>query len=113
MSKSNNASWKVEISFVKLKRIQNLRPTIFSTPTIKEVIWEEDYNGRIAWGKSFIKECNRKPQLVFAKDHISKELSWWHDFIFCDDSKSNISDSDGKVMVWQKSNEELKAIRKS
>lgn len=73
--------------------------------TIRRIIRREGYNGRIARKKPFINERNRKIRLQFAREHYLKEDKWWHDIIFCDESKFNVFGSDGRTMVWRKPNQ--------
>lgn len=72
-----------------------------SPQTVRRVLKEAGYNGRVAIKKPYISETNRKKRLTFAKHMISKEESWWSDVIFVDESKFNISGSDGRHMVWR------------
>ena len=78
-----------------------------STQTVRRLLKENGYNGRVAIKKPYISEINRKKRLTFAKNMISKEESWWSDVIFVDESKFNISGSDGQHMVWRKPNTAL------
>ncbi len=43
-------------------------------------------------------EHNRKIRLQFAREHYLKQETWWHDVIFCDESKFNLSESNGRTM---------------
>lgn len=79
-----------------------------SESTVRRIIKREGYNGRVARKKPFVNLVNRRNRLNFAKEHIQKDVSWWDDVIFLDESKFNIFGSDGKTMVWRKPNEELK-----
>lgn len=79
-----------------------------SESTVRRIIKREGYNGRVARKKPFMNLTNRKRRLNFAKEHITKDVKWWDDVIFLDESKFNIFGSDGKTMVWRKPNEELK-----
>ena len=79
-----------------------------SESTARRIIKRQGYNGRVARKKPFVNLVNRRNRLNFAKEHIQKDVSWWDDVIFLDESKFNIFGSDGKTMVWRKPNEELK-----
>lgn len=79
-----------------------------STETLRRVIRNEGFTGRITRKKPFSKECNRKIRLEFAQEHLGKDEKYWSNAIFCDESKFNIFGSDCKVMVWRKPNQELK-----
>lgn len=79
-----------------------------SESTIRRIIKKEGYNGRVARKKPFVNLTNRQNRLHFAKEHINKDVNWWDDVIFLDESKFNLFGSDGRTMVWRKPNEELK-----
>ncbi len=57
--------------------------------TICRIIRRAGYNGRVAKRKPLINERNRKIRLQFAREHHLKQERWWHDVIFCDESKFN------------------------
>jgi len=65
--------------------------------------------GRVVRKKSFINEA--KKRLIFAKKFISKEQIWWNDVIFADKSKFNIFGSDGRKMIWRKTEFKLKNLK--
>ena len=41
------------------------------------------------------------------KELLNKDTDWWNSVIFRDKSKLNLSSSDGRIIVWRRSNEEL------
>lgn len=41
------------------------------------------------------------------KELLNKDTDWWNSVIFRDKSKLNHSSSDGRIIVWRRSNEEL------
>ncbi len=47
-----------------------------SEQTIRRVIREEWFNGRIAQKKPFINGVNRKQRLDFAREHVFKDPSY-------------------------------------
>ena len=53
---------------------------------------------------------NRKLQIfiIIAVNHFKKDESWWNDVIFLAESKFNLFESNGRVMVWRKPNTELR-----
>lgn len=75
--------------------------------TIRNVLRESKYNGRVARKKPFISKVNRKKRLLFSKEHQNKGIDYWNKVIFTDESKFNIFGSDGRRLVWRKPNEEL------
>lgn len=75
--------------------------------TIRNVLKSEGYNGRVARRKPFVNKINRKKRIYWAREYVSKPTEYWDDVIFADESKFNVSTSDGRQMVWRKPNEEL------
>lgn len=75
--------------------------------TIRRILKNSGYNGRVARKKPFISEANKRKRLKFAKEFKYKDDTWWNDVIFADESKYNIFGSDGQTMVWRKPNTEL------
>lgn len=75
--------------------------------TIRRVLRQHDFNGRVARKKPFISAKNIKSRLQFAKEHLSKDSDFWNTVIFADESKFNIFGSDGASYVWRKPNTEL------
>lgn len=78
-----------------------------SAETIRRILRNHDFNGRIARRKPFISRKNQAARLKFAKEHITKDSSFWEHVIFADESKFNIFGSDGQTYVWRKPNTEL------
>ncbi len=78
--------------------------------TIRRIIRQAGYNGRVASRKPFINERNCKIRLQFTWEHYLKQETWWHDVTFCDESKFNLLGFDGRTIVWRKPNEELKKL---
>lgn len=75
--------------------------------TIRRVLRDDNFHGRTARNKPFISKKNQKVRIQFAKDHENKDISFWNTVIFADESKFNISASDGKAYVWRQPNTEL------
>lgn len=75
--------------------------------TMRRTLRKAEYNGRVARRKPFISGVNRRKRLQFAKEHVTKPITYWEDVIFADESKFNICGSDGRTMVWRKPNTEL------
>lgn len=77
------------------------------TETVRRVLREHDFNGRVARKKPFINKKNQICRLSFAKEHVNKDFDYWNTVIFADESKFNIFGSDGMTYVWRKANTEL------
>lgn len=78
--------------------------------TVRRVLRNAQYNGRVARKKPFVSEINREKRLNFALEFSLKEDTYWNDVIFADESKFNVFGSDGRVMVWRQPNEEMNPI---
>lgn len=76
-----------------------------SLSTIRNVLRKENFKGRRCRRKPFINKVNKKKRLEFAKLHWKHEFSFWEKVIFTDESKYNLFGSDGRPIVWRKSNE--------
>lgn len=75
--------------------------------TVRKVIRNAGYNGRVARRKPFISEQNRVKRLEFASEYLKKPVEFWKSVLFSDESKFNLFSSDGRRMVWRKPNTEL------
>lgn len=75
--------------------------------TIRNVLKKAGYNARVARRKPLISKRNQLKRKTFAKDFINKDTSFWDNVMFTDESKYNIFESDGRSLVWRKSNTEL------
>lgn len=76
--------------------------------TVRRVLRQHDFNGRVARNKPYINPKNRLCRLNFAKEYVSKGPEFWNSVIFADESKFNIFGSDGMSYVWRKPNTELR-----
>lgn len=76
--------------------------------TVRRVLRDNDFNGRVARKKPFISQKNTQSRFAFAKEHVRKGSEFWNTVIFADESKFNIFGSDGNSYVWRKTNTELK-----
>ena len=75
--------------------------------TIRRVLRGANFHGRVARNKPFLKNIHKRKRLLFAKEHLEKDKTWWNRVIFSDESKFNIYSSDGRIIVWRKPNTEL------
>lgn len=97
-----------QISAPKLAgEIQKIMGKSFCTETIRRVLRNHDLHGRTALKKPFLSRKHLDSRFKFAKDHINKDLGFWKQVIFADESKFNIFGSDGRSYVWRKANTEL------
>lgn len=80
---------------------------VINPETVRRLLRENEYNGRVARRKPYISLCNKKKRLNFAEEYLLKPDTYWYDVLFADESKFNIFSSDGRVMVWRKKNQEL------
>lgn len=87
--------------------VQNQLNKTCSAETIRRVLRNHGFNGRVARKKPFINKKNQAARLKFAKEHINKDSNFWEQVIFADESKFNIFGSDGQTYVWRKPNTEL------
>ena len=63
--------------------------------------------GRIARKKPYVNKINRRKRLKFAKEMLEKPVDFWKNVVWYNESKFNLFDLDGKVMVWRTSREEF------
>lgn len=75
--------------------------------TIRRILRRTNFHGWTARNKLFVNERNRKSRVQFAKEHVTKDETFWNSVIFADESKFNLFGSDGKSYVWRKPNAEL------
>ncbi|CAK9821629.1 Transposable element Tcb1 transposase [Anthophora retusa] len=87
--------------------LRNFSDKTVSNETVRRVLRENSYNGRVARKKPYVNAINRRKRLEFAKKYISESTEFWRNVIFCDESKFNISGSDSYQKVWRKPNEEM------
>lgn len=78
-----------------------------SVSSIRKILSENDYHGRVGRQKPWVNKVNRTKRLVFAKTYINKDQTFWDRVIWSDESKFTIFGSGTKRIVWRKQNEEL------
>lgn len=78
-----------------------------SPDTVRRVLHDNNFNGRVARRNPFICKTNIAARLKFTKEHILLPISFWDDGIFADESKFNIFGSEGRQFVWRRPNTEL------
>ena len=57
--------------------------------------------------KTYVNKINRGKRLEYARIHRDKPFGYWNDVIWLDESRFNLFGSNGKVMVWRTTTEEL------
>lgn len=85
---------------------QNLKVKL-SVSTIKGRLRENNLFGRVARHKPLVSKLNRTRRLTFAKYHVHKDLKFWKNILWSDESKFNRFGSDGKQYVRRSKNKEL------
>jgi len=82
--------------------------TNVSTETVRRVLRSQDLHGRCPRKKPLLSSINISKRLSFAQTYLDRNLEYWEQVIFSDESKFNIFGSDGEGKVWRKPCEELK-----
>ena len=75
--------------------------------TVRNVLRNAGYHGRIARSKPYISKLNRKKRIEFAKIYLNKSPEFWNKVIWSDESKFTIFKLNGRFVVWRKPNTEL------
>jgi len=78
-----------------------------SVSTARRILKRSGFHGRVPRKKFFVSEANIKKRLQFARKYANKPASFWRKVMFTDESKYNISGSDGRRMIWRQKNAEL------
>ena len=91
---------------VKAELQTELNITISQT-TIRRQAHEIGLYGRVARKKSYLNKANSGKRFEYARTYREKSLAFWNNVIWSDESKFNLFGSDGKVMVWRSTKEEL------
>ena len=91
---------------IKEQIAQNLKLDL-SVSTVKSRLRENKLFGRVARKKPLVSKRNLVSRLKFAKQHVHKDLSFWQNVLWTDESKFNRFVSDGKQYVRRPQNQEL------
>lgn len=75
-----------------------------SSQTVRRVLWQHGYCGRIPRKRPYVSKKNRAARLAFAKEHQDKPQTFWNTVIWSDETKINLFGSDGIQTVWRKAN---------
>lgn len=85
------------------KELQEFNGIDVHAETIRRTLRRNNFHARTARRKPFVSEANRKKRLQFAKNYVDKPISFWEKTVFCDESKYNMFNNDGKKKVWRRS----------
>ena len=96
----------VGTSKIKEQIAQNLKLDL-SVCTVKRRLCENKLFGRVARKKPLVSKRNLASRLKFAKQHVHRDLSFWQNVLWTDDSKFIRFGSDGKQYVRRPQNQEL------
>ena len=91
---------------VKPELQTELNITISET-TIRRRAHEIGLYRRVARKKPCLNKANRGKGLEYARTYREKPLCFWNNVIWSDESKFNLFGSDGTVMIWRSTEEEL------
>ena len=78
-----------------------------SEQTARRRLHEIGLKGRVTRKKQYVNKVNRGKRLEYAKTYREKPLGYWDNVLWTDESKFNLLESDGKVIVWRTPKEEL------
>ena len=96
-------------SLISIKaELQTELDITISETTIRRRAHEIGLYGHVARRKPYLNKANRGKPLEYARTYREKPLGFWNNVIWSDESKLNLFGSDGKVMVWRSTKEELK-----
>lgn len=79
---------------------------VISNQTVRRRLHEIGFFGHIARKKPYVNKVNRLKRLQYVKRYQNKEINFWKQVIWSDESKFNMFGSDGKIMVWRQPKEE-------
>ena len=91
---------------IKEQIAQNLKLDL-SVSTVKSRLRKNKLFGRVARKKPLVSKRNLVSRLKFAKQHVHKDLNFWKNVLWTDESKFNRFVSDGKQYVCRPQNQEL------
>ena len=100
------ANRRISSTSIKAQLQTEINITI-SESTIRRWANEIGLHGRVARKKPYLNKVNRAKRLEYGGVYREKPLGLWNKVIWSDESKFNLFGSDGKIMVWRTTNEEL------
>ena len=96
------------ISSASIKaQLQTEINTTISESTIHCRANEIGLHGSVARKKPYLNKVNRAKRLEYARVYREKPLGFWNNVIWSNESKFNLFGSDGKIMVWRTTKEDL------
>lgn len=78
-----------------------------SSQTVRNIIKQEGYHGRVARKKFYVNKVNRKKRLDFAIHYSDMPQSYWNKVLWSDESKFQLFHSNRRSRVWRKKGTEL------
>ena len=79
---------------------------IVHADTIRNRLHEISLYGLIARKKPYVNKVNRPKRIAYPKMMMEKTYDYWKHVLWLDESKFNLFESDGKIMVWRSTMEE-------
>ena len=87
--------------------LENELSVIIHANTVRNRMHEIGLYGRVARKKPLVNKVSRTKRIQYAKTMMEKPFGCWKDVLWSDESKFNLFGSDGKIVVWRSTNEEL------
>lgn len=101
--KKNPVESAVKIS----KEMSELSGTDVSDSTIRRALNANGIHGRVPRKKPLISKTNQKRRLDFANKYKNKDISFWNNIIFSDESKFEIFGKRKPAKIWRTKNSEF------
>lgn len=101
--KKNPVESAVKIS----KEISESSGTTVSASTIRRALHANGIHGRVPRRKPLISKTNQKRRLDFANKYKNKDISFWNNIIFSDESKFEIFGKRKPAKIWRTKNSEF------
>ena len=87
--------------------IENQLGISLHVDTIRKRAHEVELFERVARKKPYVNKINRGKRLKFGKEMLEKTVDFWKNVVWSDESKFNLFDSDGKVMIGRSPRKEF------
>lgn len=85
---------------------ESSRKTV-SASTIRRALHANGLHGRVPRKKPYISKVNQKRRLDYAKKYKDKDITFWKNVVFSDESKFEIFGKKKLVKIWRSKNQEL------